>query len=59
MKVIKKQVVISEDVVDKTHTERNVLVAAHHPFIVNLKFAFQVKPAATCCLDSDSFVHLP
>lgn len=42
MKVIKKTHIIEKNTVDGTKAERDVLVALNHPFIVKLRFAFQV-----------------
>ncbi|KAL7754002.1 Serine/threonine-protein kinase [Sorochytrium milnesiophthora] len=41
MKILKKSHLISKDEVSHTLSERNVLRQLQHPFIVNLKFAFQ------------------
>jgi serine/threonine protein kinase len=42
MKVLKKKDVIEKNVVDNTRSERQVLEVVDHPFIVRLRFAFQV-----------------
>ena len=41
MKILKKEHLIQKNQVVHTMTERKVLETIHHPFIVNLKYAFQ------------------
>jgi serum/glucocorticoid-regulated kinase 2 len=41
MKILKKSHIIKREEVKHTLCERNVLMKLRHPFIVNLKFAFQ------------------
>eukprot|EP01063_Lacrimia_lanifica_P034398 TRINITY_DN6354_c0_g2_i1.p1 TRINITY_DN6354_c0_g2~~TRINITY_DN6354_c0_g2_i1.p1 ORF type:complete len:682 (+),score=269.36 TRINITY_DN6354_c0_g2_i1:76-2121(+) len=43
MKVIKKEAVLREAMVDKIQGERNSLAALNHPFLCSLKFAFQTS----------------
>eukprot|EP01120_Amphizonella_sp_Union-15-10_P001174 TRINITY_DN11229_c0_g1_i1.p1 TRINITY_DN11229_c0_g1~~TRINITY_DN11229_c0_g1_i1.p1 ORF type:complete len:402 (-),score=57.38 TRINITY_DN11229_c0_g1_i1:80-1285(-) len=43
MKVLRKDCIIQQDVVENTKTERDVLIKVRHPFIVNLRYAFQTK----------------
>jgi serum/glucocorticoid-regulated kinase 2 len=41
MKVLKKEVIIRENMIGHTKQEKSILQRIQHPFIVNLKFAFQ------------------
>jgi len=41
MKMLRKENVIKRNQVEHTKTERNVLEAVSHPFIVTLHYAFQ------------------
>ncbi|KAJ5077517.1 non-specific serine/threonine protein kinase [Anaeramoeba ignava] len=43
MKVLRKSVVVNRNQVVHTKTERDVLSKVHHPFIVELKYAFQTE----------------
>ncbi len=48
MKTLRKATLLRRNQVDHTKTERAVLQAVDHPFIVKLRFAFQVRwPAAS------------
>jgi serine/threonine protein kinase len=51
MKVIKKILVLQKNLIRHTHTERNVLVAVRHPFIVSLKYAFQTEQKLYLIMD--------
>jgi hypothetical protein len=42
-KVLKKDYIIRKNQVEHTKTERSVLGYVHHPFIVGLTMAFQVR----------------
>ena len=41
MKILKKSEMIKKGLIDKIILEKHILQKSHHPFIVNLKFAFQ------------------
>ena len=43
MKVLKKSVIAAKGQIEHTKSEREILCAMHHPFIVQLRFAFQSK----------------
>ena len=43
MKVLKKSVVAAKGQIEHTKSERDILCAIDHPFIVQLRFAFQSK----------------
>ncbi|ELR14878.1 protein kinase domain containing protein [Acanthamoeba castellanii str. Neff] len=43
MKVLKKKKLVDEGEVEHTRTEKNILINNNHPFLVNLKFAFQTE----------------
>lgn len=43
MKIIRKANIVERDEVEHTIAERNVLAKINHPYIVNLKFAFQTQ----------------
>lgn len=43
LKILKKKVLYARDQVDHTKAERQILQGVAHPFIVNLKYAFQVS----------------
>jgi len=43
MKCMKKSDLIKKNVISYAHDERSVLIAASHPFIVHLRFAFQTQ----------------
>lgn len=43
LKILKKKVLYQRDQVDHTKAERAILQGVKHPFIVNLKYAFQVR----------------
>jgi p70 ribosomal S6 kinase len=42
MKVLRKKQIIEKNVAENTNTERLVLATVNHPFIVSLRYAFQV-----------------
>jgi serine/threonine protein kinase len=43
MKTLKKQVLVQRNQLVNTKTERNILQNIQHPFLVNLRFAFQTS----------------
>lgn len=43
MKVLKKSVIAAKGQIEHTRSEREILCAMNHPFIVQLRFAFQSK----------------
>ena len=43
MKVLQKESIIQREEVEHTMAEKEVLQSIYHPYIVNLKFAFQNK----------------
>lgn len=43
MKILKKDKVREQDQVEHTMTERQVLQSVKHPYLVNLKYAFQTE----------------
>jgi len=45
MKTLRKSTLLRRNQVDHTKTERAVLQAVDHPYIVKLRFAFQVRAA--------------
>lgn len=62
MKMLRKDNVIKRNQVQHTKTERNVLELVHHPFIVNLIYAFRT-PQKLCfvleyCPGGELFFHL-
>lgn len=62
MKCIKKDHLIKRNAVTHTFSEKNVLQRLRHPFIVNLKFAFQTIDKVVLVLDyisgGELFYHL-
>eukprot|EP00002_Diphylleia_rotans_P017592 TRINITY_DN3411_c0_g1_i1.p1 TRINITY_DN3411_c0_g1~~TRINITY_DN3411_c0_g1_i1.p1 ORF type:complete len:455 (-),score=112.68 TRINITY_DN3411_c0_g1_i1:244-1608(-) len=62
MKAIKKQDVIARNEVDHTMAEKTVLASINHPFIVNLRYAFQTADKLYLVLDfvngGELFYHL-
>ena len=51
MKVLSKQKLIGNNYIKYAQTERNVLTNSQHPFIVQLKFAFQTQNKLYLILD--------
>ena len=51
MKILDKDVLLKHNLVKYAKTERNVLSITHHPFIVNLNFAFQTTDKLILILD--------
>lgn len=49
MKILKKEMVIKRRQYEHTLSERRILENIDHPFIVSLRFAFQVRGGAPCC----------
>jgi len=62
MKMLRKEHVVKRNQVEHTKTERSVLEAVNHPFIVNLHYAFQTKDKLYFVLDycpgGELFYHL-
>lgn len=62
MKMLRKENVIKRNQVEHTKTERNVLEAVSHPFIVTLHFAFQTPKklyfVLEYCPGGELFFHL-
>eukprot|EP01121_Diplochlamys_sp_Union-15-3_P002120 TRINITY_DN1183_c0_g2_i1.p1 TRINITY_DN1183_c0_g2~~TRINITY_DN1183_c0_g2_i1.p1 ORF type:complete len:412 (-),score=44.68 TRINITY_DN1183_c0_g2_i1:141-1376(-) len=62
MKVLRKDFVIQQDVVENTKTERDVLKKVRHPFIVGLRYAFQTAGRLYLIMDfingGQLFYHL-
>eukprot|EP00923_Selenidium_pygospionis_P018528 GHVN01032410.1.p1 GENE.GHVN01032410.1~~GHVN01032410.1.p1 ORF type:complete len:883 (-),score=287.62 GHVN01032410.1:484-3132(-) len=62
MKVLRKDIVISRKQVEHTKTERNVMVAIRHPFIVQLYYSLQTKQKLyfimEYCPGGELFFHL-
>eukprot|EP01013_Petalomonas_cantuscygni_P017887 TRINITY_DN35165_c0_g1_i1.p1 TRINITY_DN35165_c0_g1~~TRINITY_DN35165_c0_g1_i1.p1 ORF type:complete len:453 (+),score=106.69 TRINITY_DN35165_c0_g1_i1:144-1502(+) len=62
MKVMRKDVVVREDMVDNTKREKQILQTISHPFIVKLHFAFQTREFLYLVLDllsgGELFFHL-
>jgi len=42
MKTLRKQALVKRNQLEHTATERNILQNIQHPFLVNMRFAFQV-----------------
>jgi serine/threonine protein kinase len=51
MKALDKKDIIEQDLVQHTITEREVMLSISHPFIINLKFAFQTEDKLYFVLD--------
>merc|ERR1719510_916927 len=62
MKMLRKENVIKRNQVEHTKTERNVLEAVSHPFIVTLHYAFQTPKklyfVLEYCPGGELFFHL-
>lgn len=62
MKVLKKKALVQRQQVVHTKTERNVLTAFNHPFLVSLQYAFQTPQKLYMILDyfngGELFFHL-
>jgi serum/glucocorticoid-regulated kinase 2 len=43
MKILSKEMLIKQNMISYTKTEKNILQSVDHPFIVSLKFAFQTE----------------
>lgn len=62
MKVMRKDAIIAKNQVKHTRDEKNILQKIQHPFIVNLRYAFQTKDKLYMILDyvngGELFYHL-
>lgn len=62
MKVMRKDAIIAKNQVTHTRDEKSILQSIHHPFIVNLNYAFQTKDKLYMILDfvngGELFYHL-
>merc|ERR1719412_2979247 len=62
MKMLRKEHVVKRNQVEHTKTERNVLEAVSHPFIVTLHYAFQTPKklyfVLEYCSGGELFFHL-
>jgi len=62
MKVLKKEVVVRENMIGHTKAEKNILQLVNHPFICTLHFAFQTQDKLYLVLDflsgGELFFHL-
>ncbi|KAH7825253.1 putative serine/threonine kinase [Monocercomonoides exilis] len=62
LKILRKDEIIRGDQVEHTITEKNVLQQIEHPFIVNLRYAFQTEKKLFLVMDfangGDLFFHL-
>lgn len=62
MKVMRKDAIIAKNQVKHTRDEKSILQKIQHPFIVNLRFAFQTKDKLYMILDyvngGELFFHL-
>mmetsp|Transcript_27135 Transcript_27135/g.61294 ORF Transcript_27135/g.61294 Transcript_27135/m.61294 type:complete len:307 (+) Transcript_27135:138-1058(+) len=62
MKMLRKENIVKRNQVEHTQTERNVLGSMSHPFIVDLKFAFQTPTklyfVLEYCAGGELFYHL-
>lgn len=62
MKMLRKEHVVKRNQVEHTKTERSVLEAVHHPFIVKLHYAFQTPTklylVLEYCAGGELFFHL-
>merc|ERR1719238_1349546 len=62
MKMLRKDNVMKRNQVEHTKTERSVLEAVSHPFIVNLAYAFQTPTklylVLEYCAGGELFFHL-
>jgi len=62
MKILRKDFIASRNQIQHTRTERSVLERVNHPFIVQLRYAFQNKQKLYFCLEycpgGELFFHL-
>lgn len=47
MKIMRKEKILEKDHGEYVKSERDVLTAVFHPYIVTLRYSFQVPP---CCM---------
>ena len=57
VKVLKKDYIIRKNQVEHTKTERSVLGYVHHPFIVGLTMAFQVRTGTGTGTGTENYHH--
>lgn len=62
MKILKKKQIVDRDQIDHTRSERKILEALQHPFLMTLRFAFQTDSKLYFVLDyyrgGELFFHL-
>jgi len=62
MKILRKDMIVKENMVGHTKAEKDILQQIRHPFIVGLKYAFQTKEKLYLVLDflagGELFFHL-
>ncbi|CAK4073594.1 unnamed protein product [Aphanomyces euteiches] len=62
MKILKKEELVHDIQIERTHTERSILAAVEHPFIVSLSYAFQDTKRLFMVMDfvqgGDMYAHL-
>ena len=49
MKVMRKDRILARDHSEYVRAERDVLTAVHHPYVVTLRYSFQVHPWRLLC----------
>lgn len=55
MKTLRKQALVKRNQLEHTATERNILQNIQHPFLVNMRFAFQVSHVGLAVVDLSLF----
>ncbi|OQS02043.1 hypothetical protein THRCLA_05554 [Thraustotheca clavata] len=62
MKILKKENLVHDIQIERTRTERSILAAVEHPFIVGLSYAFQTSKKLFMVMDfvqgGDMYAHL-
>ena len=62
MKILKKAYIVKQQEVDHTLAERSILRSVNHPFMINLRYAFQTETKLYLVLDyvngGELFFHL-
>lgn len=59
MKILKKEMVLKRMQYEHTLSERRILENIDHPYIVSLRFAFQVCPITPSCMLNFLSFHCP